>query len=503
MSEIKNLNDKWSGRHIGDEIETFLKRLIRQCFNDINSLSSRLAELLGLISSVPKFDNVVVDSLPDISEASLTTVYIVPNNESETSLYDEYMVSNGQWKKIGTQELDPSEYARKEDINNIELLKGISKDEDDELWIERNGKKNPVIHPNLSTQPSILPYRFGVYPVYEVLCPLIRKFTSYTDFDLRELPDDAIIIGGDIIAYNFCVPLSMHKKYTFDHTYGYVDTGEWVIEDTFSDFGCPNPPDYALIRYYRPVYNDDGYGDKYGSNEYGSGDEYDDTETPDSQLNTVYWRRIPGYGTFLVDEIGRLICHDSVTSTYNGELMIDSGYIKIDDALYVRNCDVNLLPSQIANGMGVVYLHMEYSGAGNYKFTIGGTTYYFNPDSPKDYGFTPSVERYADDVKLYWRANNYTGSGHYYLVDDDGKLIFDNSQTKVFRKKYNGYDYNYEFITIGSSTEQIIQDFGGYVDVDVDTSISNKYNFILDGTSYEFDWSNYPPTPELQNYPEI
>lgn len=102
MSRIKDLNELWDNRHIGDEVEFFLKQIISGCINDINALNNRLLKLQELVSSVPKFDSKIVDELPPVEEASRTIIYLLPNE----NYYDEYMVADSDgsliWKKIAS-----------------------------------------------------------------------------------------------------------------------------------------------------------------------------------------------------------------------------------------------------------------------------------------------------------------------------------------------------------------------------------------------------------------
>ena len=375
MSEIKNLNEKWSGRHIGDEIEAFLKNLIGKCISDINTLTSRLSELFGLLSSVPKFGTKIVDSLPAIGEASRTTVYIVPGENS----FDEYMVDgteeSPEWRKIGTQEIDLSEYAKKEDINNIEVLEGLSKDEEGNLWMTKNGKSNPVIHPNLSTQPSLLPYRFGVFPVYEVLCPLRYKYNSYTDFDFSELPDDAVIIGGNIIGIGsgFCVPLIVSRDWAFDNNRGYwLKSKGWIVKNNFGDLPGPTAPSYALVRYYRPVYNEDETDYGYGSGDgYGSG--------YGSREGDIFWREYAN-DDYVVDKYGKLLTFnvtDGIVNIY---------FSKIQNKLFYMNAEGY-------NPMKDDWGATDVSANGTmeqFTFIINGTTYSFDAEN----SITPEPGQY-------------------------------------------------------------------------------------------------------------
>lgn len=74
------------------------------------------AEVDNMISVIPKFAIAVVNELP-VSDISITTVYLVPNNSGETSnLYDEYIYTT-QWEKLGTQTVDLSNYPTTSEMN--------------------------------------------------------------------------------------------------------------------------------------------------------------------------------------------------------------------------------------------------------------------------------------------------------------------------------------------------------------------------------------------------
>lgn len=74
-------------------------------------------EVDNMISVIPKFAIAVVNSLP-IEDISTTTVYLLPNNSTETgNLYDEYIYTT-QWEKLGTQTVDLSNYPTINEMNN-------------------------------------------------------------------------------------------------------------------------------------------------------------------------------------------------------------------------------------------------------------------------------------------------------------------------------------------------------------------------------------------------
>ncbi len=83
-------------------------------------------EIDSRISAIPKFDIEVVDKLPT-SDISTTTIYLVVTKEDEDNLYTEYIYVNGEWEILGTQRMDLSGYALKEEIpSKLSELSGDS-----------------------------------------------------------------------------------------------------------------------------------------------------------------------------------------------------------------------------------------------------------------------------------------------------------------------------------------------------------------------------------------
>lgn len=76
-------------------------------------------EVNGLVSAIPKFNILPVDSLPT-SNISTSTIYLLKTSETETgNLYTEYIRVGDKWEKLGTQTLDLSGYALKSDIPSV------------------------------------------------------------------------------------------------------------------------------------------------------------------------------------------------------------------------------------------------------------------------------------------------------------------------------------------------------------------------------------------------
>lgn len=78
---------------------------------DIDFVSHAITEALGDITG---FNIQVVQSLPATGEQG--TFYFVDNSGSGNNIYDEYVYVNNSWEKIGTTEVDLSNYLQNSDI---------------------------------------------------------------------------------------------------------------------------------------------------------------------------------------------------------------------------------------------------------------------------------------------------------------------------------------------------------------------------------------------------
>ena len=103
--------------------------------DSVNALTHRAiaamyGDLVGLISSVPKFKVEVVEELPDLTgEVSLTTIYLKKNvgDNTEYNLYTEFIcvervvdgVKTHVWEKLGEQTLNIDNFATKLEVQNM------------------------------------------------------------------------------------------------------------------------------------------------------------------------------------------------------------------------------------------------------------------------------------------------------------------------------------------------------------------------------------------------
>lgn len=71
------------------------------------------------LSAIPKFNILPVTELPS-QDISPTTVYLIPYGDESQNIYDEYIYVNGKWEKLGTQKMDLSGYATKDDLQSVD-----------------------------------------------------------------------------------------------------------------------------------------------------------------------------------------------------------------------------------------------------------------------------------------------------------------------------------------------------------------------------------------------
>lgn len=87
-----------------------------------SSINNALADITGV-------DYEVVDSLPETGEKGI--IYLVPNGGSNPNIYDEYIYANDVFEKIGTTEVDLSNYWNRNNLRpmtNAEIEAIISEE---------------------------------------------------------------------------------------------------------------------------------------------------------------------------------------------------------------------------------------------------------------------------------------------------------------------------------------------------------------------------------------
>mgnify|MGYP007070249945 CR=1 FL=1 len=114
-------------------------------------------------------------------------------------------------------ELD--EYATKEYVDNVvEDMTGLPENvyiDDEDIYIKKlNLDVQPVNHPDISTQPSIIPQRFGKYKINEVLVPIDNAYLD-ADETFREHMD--LLINIPDTRYENA---NLNDLITYDETHG-------------------------------------------------------------------------------------------------------------------------------------------------------------------------------------------------------------------------------------------------------------------------------------------
>lgn len=114
---------------------------------------------------------------------------------------------------------------------------GVILFEDDGIYQIKDRHVYPVSHPDLSTQPSILPQRYGNLDIKEVLIAHGREY---------EIPSDAMVILAFSFNSNVCVPAVCERS---------TVTGKWTISNPKNII-----PDFTLIQYVSSNHNAPYYG---------------------------------------------------------------------------------------------------------------------------------------------------------------------------------------------------------------------------------------------------
>ena len=117
-NEIKSLIDENVPKKTSqlENDNQFINRVVDDLVNYYKKTETYTkTEINNLISAIPKFNILVVESLPT-SDISLTTVYLLKENEDGGNLYTEYIYANGSWEILGSQKIDLTGYVKQSDI---------------------------------------------------------------------------------------------------------------------------------------------------------------------------------------------------------------------------------------------------------------------------------------------------------------------------------------------------------------------------------------------------
>ena len=121
----KVLNEKIES--VMDNVEGFLLESVGAIYDAIPTNNNQLTNGAGYqtasqvntlignaISDIQGISYQVVTSLPSTGEAGV--IYLVANSGSNPNIYDEYIYANGKFEKIGTTDVDLTDYALKSQI---------------------------------------------------------------------------------------------------------------------------------------------------------------------------------------------------------------------------------------------------------------------------------------------------------------------------------------------------------------------------------------------------
>ena len=82
------------------------------------SLSAKQGKVLkDLIDSLANLQITIVNSLPSVGESNI--IYLVKKSGTGTDVHDEYIYVEGAWEKIGTTDIDLSDYYTKSQVDTI------------------------------------------------------------------------------------------------------------------------------------------------------------------------------------------------------------------------------------------------------------------------------------------------------------------------------------------------------------------------------------------------
>lgn len=109
--------------NIKETLNTFIKKVASDFVNyytktDVynqNEIDSKVSDLQGKISALPKFAIKVVQELPQ-TEISSTTIYLLRNSDKSKNTFSEYIYVNGAWELLGSAKMDLTDYYKKNEV---------------------------------------------------------------------------------------------------------------------------------------------------------------------------------------------------------------------------------------------------------------------------------------------------------------------------------------------------------------------------------------------------
>ena len=170
------------------------------------------------------------------TQKNLSLAWFVDFNLGNTNFgnhsYGSKSSNNGQVFAFVSIDNSVTEYVKNHDLQDKPIGKNTFV-EDGDLYQIKDFDVYPVSHPDLSTQPSILPQRYGNLKIYEVLIPLGNTFTD-VQIDHSYMPANATVLECSVFCNKY--KLSAFTEKTSSgwkiSAYGFLDTDEsennWV-----------------------------------------------------------------------------------------------------------------------------------------------------------------------------------------------------------------------------------------------------------------------------------
>ena len=119
-SSITNLSDEIDNIvnvEIGDQLKSSIIDNLTSSDTE-KALSARQGKILKeLIDNLANLQITVVDTLPTTGESNI--IYLVKKAGTETDIHDEYVYVEGNWEKIGTTDVDLTNYYTKTQVDSI------------------------------------------------------------------------------------------------------------------------------------------------------------------------------------------------------------------------------------------------------------------------------------------------------------------------------------------------------------------------------------------------
>lgn len=171
------------------------------------SLSAKQGKVLkDLIDSLANLQITIVNSLPSVGESNI--IYLVKKSGTGTDVHDEYIYVEGAWEKIGTTDIDLSDYYTKSQVDTITngLDNKISNNTLRINNITTNGSITPEVLKIQKNGVDLLdPWNGSKEGVANIVVPTSLSELNPTEQDIIDAlgyrPADAAQAGmGDIVA---------------------------------------------------------------------------------------------------------------------------------------------------------------------------------------------------------------------------------------------------------------------------------------------------------------